>query len=86
MATERKRNRERRGASSARPRNYSQLYKPDATPPATPARAATQAAVKTAEAMEWTQQYAYVVGDLQRLLIVSGILFALILGAGFIFR
>lgn len=90
MATERKRSRERRSISSARPRNYSDFYKNDqsgATQP-TGATSASSAPVvastaRGSHAVDWTNDYAYVVHDLRKLLLVSGVLFALILIASF---
>lgn len=89
----RKRKSERSRRSRGNPRNYSQLYKDDKTvapapsapaqPTATPAAAtATPAADSTAT---WNDEYGYVFNDLKLLGIVSAVIFALMLGAGFIF-
>lgn len=90
MATERKRNRERRSISSARPRNYSDFYKNDqsgATQPVAPgSNNPTPVASMTARGsntVDWTKDYGYVAHDLRKLLLVSGVLFALILIASF---
>jgi hypothetical protein len=85
MATERKRTRERRGISTARPRNYSDLYKNDHSGVAvvnTPSPGATLAPRETTT-IDWSKEYAYVTEDFRRLLIVSAILFGLIIAAGF---
>jgi hypothetical protein len=85
MATERKRNRSRRSASTARPRSYSELYKREqATPNVTPAPTETTViAPRTAPTIDWQSEYAYVGQDLRKLLIVSTTLLALIVIAGF---
>ena len=85
MATDRKRSRARKSISTARPRNYSDLYKKDssgaqivATPAGSPAPV-----VKNVDEVDWQKEYVYVFSDLRQLVLVSGILFALILIAGF---
>ena len=85
MATERKRARDRRSISTSRPRSYSQMYKKDAGGGSPQPAAPTPAAVTTAETVDWTHEYAYVAHDLRRLGIVSAILLAAIIVAGFIF-
>lgn len=90
MATERRRSRERRSISSARPRNYSDFYKNDqsgvtqpvATSSSTPVPIATTIA-RGSNMVDWTKDYGYVAHDLRKLLLVSGVLFALILIASF---
>lgn len=79
----------------ANPRNYSNLIKESAgstipvTPQATGRSAssrqaqATMARVESA-AVDWKGEYAYVLKDLRWLLGVSVVLFALIIGAGFV--
>ncbi len=92
MATpNKKRTRSKSSISTARPRSYSEMYKNDTT---VPAQAATTAAVaKTSEAryapaksaseVDWKEEYRYVMSDLRMLLIVSVILIAIIILAGF---
>lgn len=90
MATERKRSRERRSISSARPRNYSDFYKNDQSGASEPtganAASPTPVAATTlrgSHAVDWTKDYGYVAHDLRKLLLVSGVLLALILIASF---
>lgn len=84
MATERRRNRDRRSISSVRPRSYSDLYKSDDTAQVnTMAAVAGSAPGKSSDVVDWQSEYGYVVSDLRRLLIVSGLLFAAIIVAGF---
>ncbi len=87
MATNnKKRTRSKSSISTARPRSYSELYQNDNTvsAPATPTASATQTtesrytSVKSAEAVDWKGQYAYVMSDLRLLLIVSVALVAII--------
>jgi hypothetical protein len=86
MATERRRNRDRRSPSAARPRSYSELYRNDTTVAPTPAVAtATPAVVQESAPVNWSQEYYYVAKDLRRLMLVSGTLFVLIIIAGFFF-
>jgi len=84
MATERRRTRERRNISTARPRNYSDLYKGDNS--GAQAGASTSAAAATAvresSAPDWQEEYAYIIGDLKRLLVISTILLTAIIVAG----
>jgi hypothetical protein len=84
MATERRRARNRKSISAVRPRNYSDLYKDTSIPAvaATSSGTSAPAAVKVFETTNWQQEYAYVAGDLRRLFIISGILFAVIVLAG----
>lgn len=83
MTTQRRRSRERRSARSGRPRSYSEMYKRDARAPKPVANAATVA--PQVEEIDWNKEYGYVIADLRRLLIVSAILFAIIIVAGFVF-
>jgi hypothetical protein len=85
MTTERKRSRSRRSTSTARPRSYSELYKREqATPGVTPApSAAPVAEPQVVQTIDWEAEYAHVGRDLRQLLIVSAILFAFIMIAGF---
>ena len=87
------RSRSKKSVSSAKPRSYSQLYKNDNTIPATANNTATAAAekksatptadVQTDDRSNWKNEYAYVVQDMRMLTIVSVVLFALIIVAGF---
>jgi hypothetical protein len=92
------RSRSKKSVSSAKPRSYSQLYKGDNTVPTTArdaapsvaATAATKSASSDAVSVEqsddrsnWRSEYAYVVKDMRMLTIVSAVLFALIIVAGF---
>jgi hypothetical protein len=83
MTTQRRRSRDRRSASSGRPRSYSELYKRDASVPTTSVDAT--AAVIQVDTIDWNKEYGYVFADLRRLLIVSAILFAIIIVAGILF-
>lgn len=85
----------KKGASSANPRTYSTIYKSDNTVPeqkkGSTAKAAASTGTKTAvvepkssDQVNWQSEYAYVFGDLRLLAIVSVVLFALIIGAGFV--
>ena len=91
MATkERKKNR-RSNRAGGRPSNYSQLYKDDNSKvdavPATPSSLAEIGAgvKKGSEAVDWTSEYTYVIGDLRTLLAVSALIFVVMIGAGFLF-
>jgi hypothetical protein len=85
LTTERKRTRDRRKLSTGRPRNYRDLYKAD--PSATPAQpsAPTTISASSVEKVDWAREYAYVGHDLRRLGLVSMVLLALIVVAGFFF-
>lgn len=78
-----------KGRSAGNPSNYSQLYKQSEQnvlqgTAATPAVAAQPAAAsRTSEEIDWKAEYGYVFKDLRYLGIVSGILFAAIVGIGF---
>lgn len=92
MATpNKKRTRSKSSISTARPRSYSEMYKNDTTVPAQAVTTSTVA--KTSEArytptksaadIDWNEEYKYVFSDLRMLLIVSVILIAIIILAGF---
>ena len=92
MAKKKNRSRSKKSVSSAKPRSYSQLYKNDHTIPAASSAAtiavekkpATPVAdVQTDDRSNWKNEYAYVVQDMRMLTIVSVVLFALIIVAGF---
>jgi hypothetical protein len=86
MATERRRSRDRRSTSAARPRSYSDLYRNDATAPLTTLVGSTvPAAPQESAAVNWSQEYHHVAADLRQLLLVSGTLFVLIIVASFFF-
>lgn len=94
MATrERKRQRRTPSRASGRPTSYSQLYKDDntklASAPAASARTAragrTIGEKKGSETVNWSEEYTYVLQDLRTLVVVSIVLFAVMIGAGFIF-
>ncbi|MBX3014694.1 MAG: hypothetical protein KF832_24450 [Caldilineaceae bacterium] len=90
MATKKKTSvSKKQGLSTARPRNYSDLYRDDKTRPTiagvatTPKASTTSTAVSTVSTADWQKEYAHVVSDLRMLLTVSGVLFAIIIIAGF---
>ena len=94
MANETKRTRTKKSLSAAQPRSYSELYKGDNTVPAmaTPVGSNTaKSAVKEvgmplargSDSVNWQKEYAHVIHDVRSLLLVSGVLFALIIVAGF---
>jgi len=92
MATNnKKRTRGKVGISSASPRSYSDLYKNDNTvsAPATQTASAAKATesryapAKSTEPVDWKGQYTYVMSDLRLLLLVSVVLVAIIVVAGF---
>jgi hypothetical protein len=89
MATiKKKTNISKKGVSSARPRNYSDLYKNDKSSApqayATPAQnSATRESTAPAQVVNWREEYAHVVRDLRTLLIVSAALFGIIIVTGF---
>lgn len=85
MPTERKRSRARRSVSAGQPRSYSELYRSPASAQPATNQPANVVAVKTAETVDWANEYGYVITDLRRLLIVSAVLFGLIILAGFLF-
>ncbi len=92
MATkERKKKNRRTNRAGGQPRNYSQLYKDDNSKlEVVPASASSLAEIgagvkKGSEAVDWTSEYAYVIGDLRVLLMVSAVLFVVMIGAGFLF-
>lgn len=86
------RSRSKKSVSSAKPRSYSQMYKNDKTVPSpvesksttTAKKAATPAPeAPTDDRSNWRNEYAYVIKDMRMLTIVSVVLFALIIVAGF---
>ena len=84
-----KRSSSKQSVSSAKPRNYSDMYKGDTTVPQPKdtgsARSQTQTVEKKgSDQVDWKNEYAYVFSDLRVLSIVSVVLFALIIGLGFI--
>ncbi|MEZ4861902.1 MAG: hypothetical protein R3C14_11360 [Caldilineaceae bacterium] len=89
MATKKKDTAKKRSISSARPRSYSELYKDDksrtpVTPTTKAPKAVTTAPVNTPAKLEnWREEYDYVIRDLRTLTVVSGVLFAVIIVAGF---
>lgn len=83
MATKKKTTLTRKpGASAARPRSYSELYKGDKTRTAQVVTTATSATASP-EVMNWREEYAYVVRDLRTLGLVSAVLFGAIIIVGF---
>lgn len=79
----------KQSVSSAKPRNYSAMYKDDNTVPQTKRAddAQTDAPVtekKGRDQVDWKNEYAYVFSDLRVLSVVSVVLFAVIIGIGFI--
>ena len=83
MATERRRNRDRKSISAVRPRNYSDLYKNSSAAQVAPAPTSGAPGVAlTPELVDWKLEYAYVASDLRRLLLVSAVLFTAIILAG----
>ena len=89
MATSKRRGR-KKGASSAAPRSYSELYRgasgsaagsEQADPTAVDARPATGPAP---DDVDWVEEYSYVRKDLRQLAAVSLSLFALMLVIGFL--
>lgn len=89
MATKKKRTEpKRQSISSGRPRSYGEMYKNDTTrqqvaPVVTSTRTAATSTAATAETVDWHSEYDYVLRDLRTLIIVSVVLFAIILAAGF---
>jgi len=84
-----KRSRSKQSVSSAKPRNYSAMYKGDNTVPQVKSEASEStpgaATEKTdSDQVDWKGEYAYVSRDLRMLTIVSVVLFAVIIGIGFI--
>ncbi len=77
----------RQGISSGRPRSYGEMYKNDTTrqqpAPVPTSTRATAPVAATAEPVNWRSEYDYVLRDLRMLIIVSIILFAVIIIAGF---
>ncbi|MFN8486979.1 MAG: hypothetical protein U0350_05250 [Caldilineaceae bacterium] len=92
MATpNKKRTRSKSSISTARPRSYSEMYKNDTTVPAQAVTVSTVAKAsevrytpaKSAADIDWKEEYKYVMSDLRLLLIVSVVLIAIIILAGF---
>ena len=87
MATNSKKKRTTtKGASSAAPRSYSELYKNESVLPAEQVvgRAGVAApAVAVEKTVDWAHDYAYVFRDLRHLSIVSIALLAIMLVIGF---
>lgn len=84
-----KRSRSKQSVSSAKPRNYSEMYKDDNTVPqvqSSDSKSATASVTEktSSDQVDWKGEYAYVFRDLRTLTIVSVVLFALIIGIGFI--
>ncbi|MBX3000158.1 MAG: hypothetical protein KF893_16670 [Caldilineaceae bacterium] len=83
----------RPSVGSANPRSYSEILKREqqnspVAVVATPAPAVTKSAPtreeRREEKIDWTNEYSQVVSDLRQLGIISGILFALMIGLGFL--
>jgi hypothetical protein len=85
MTGERRRARSRRSVSAGRPRSYRDLYKREGGREAPQAAPVSALASVGGEEVHWGQEYAYVVADLRRLMVVSGVLLLLIVVAGFFF-
>ncbi|MCB0084916.1 MAG: hypothetical protein KDE47_28445 [Caldilineaceae bacterium] len=86
MATKKKRTTKRQSISSGNPRSYGDMYKGDTTrqqPAATPTKATTPTVTAAAQSVDWRTEYSYVLRDLRTLLLVSAVLFAVIIIAGF---
>lgn len=86
MATKKKRTTKRQSISSGNPRSYGEMYKGDTVrqPQApTPAKVSAPAATVAKENVDLRTEYDYVLRDLQTLLLVSGVLFAVIIVVGF---
>lgn len=75
--------------SNASPRSYSALYKDDKTrsvqaSPATSKKIGSSEEVRSsAQIINWRDEYAHVLRDLRRLLLVSAALFGIIIITGF---
>ncbi len=84
----------RSSVSSVSPRSYGDMFKDQAgsnsipTPSTggkkTRAAAAASASLKGSESVNWENDYTYVINDLKWLLVLSGVLLAAIVAAGFI--
>lgn len=88
MATRKKRTTKRQSISSGRPRSYGEMYKNETTrqPAANTAVAASRSTATVAQAtdnIDWRTEYSHVIRDLKTLLLVSAVLFAVIIVAGF---
>ncbi|MEZ4619421.1 MAG: hypothetical protein R2867_28490 [Caldilineaceae bacterium] len=87
MATKKKRTTSRQSISSGRPRSYGEMYKNETTvqKPAVTNVGKQVAAQPTGAATttNWRDDYDYVLRDLRTLLVVSVVLFAVIIIAGF---
>jgi hypothetical protein len=79
----------KQGMSSASPRSYSALYKDDKTRSVQVVSTATRKAGPSEEVrssapmVNWRDEYAHVVRDLRKLLLVSAALFGIIIITGF---
>lgn len=79
----------KQSVSSAKPRSYSAMYKDDNTIPKTKSVDSAPAGAsvtekKGSDQVDWKNDYAYVFSDLRVLSIVSVVLFAIIIGLGFV--
>lgn len=88
MATRKKRTSKRQSISSGRPRSYGDMYKNETTRQPTTntavtASRSTATAAQAAENIDWRTEYSHVIRDLKTLLLVSAVLFAVIIVAGF---
>mgnify|MGYP000900729273 CR=1 FL=1 len=82
-----KRRASRQGASTAAPRNYSEMYKGQSVLPEGPVGTRVAAEVEpvasTGKSLNWTAEYGYVFRDLRQLGIVSVALLVVMLVIGF---
>lgn len=87
-ATQRKKSAapKRHSVSSGNPRSYGEMYKGDRVVPSTvntPRPTSVQTVTAPEASVNWRQEYDYVIRDLRTLGIVTTVLFAVIIIAGF---
>lgn len=84
MAGKKQRSKSKRSASGGTPRNYGNLYREQATGDVSAALASSEKHPGPARSVDWRSEYAYVVGDLRQLLVVSVLVIAVMITVGFV--
>lgn len=84
MAGKKQRSKSRRSTSGGTPRNYGDLYREQPTAQASSAVASNEKNPASARSVDWRSEYAYVVGDLRQLFVVSVLVIVAMIAVGFV--
>lgn len=85
MATSKKqRSKSKRPSSKSTSRNYGDLYKDKGMVPAASTAATAESAASSVRDVNWGTEYAYVLGDLRQLFLVSLVVIVLMIAVGFL--